>query len=312
MKNKLIKASIGGYVSLVVIAVAMTASNSFAADFNDANIINAINSFKNEFVKYAAKITDASSDYSNSLKTQMKNNQTSALASPDVRQKSNAAVDGLLSSSVLYVPSATVASKYYAGLMPDSEKAAKTQAPFFNASNYLNTYVLNTSSQNTKDFINTMAGAGSPIQALPASAYSNLSRNPSATSFLAGMSSFTARESVAMGALNQLVYERTPISGYNLNGQPASLLAYDANIASQRMNSSFSDFLTKSTTTPADLQRESVLIAAESLHEQFEIRMQLEQLNATLATLLLSYEEGTNKPLLLSARNEAVAATLQQ
>ena len=77
-------------------------------------------------------------------------------------------------------------------------------------------------------------------------------------------------------------------------------------------NEWYDGFLTNTNTTAGDLQRENVLIAAESLHEQFEMRMQLEQANALLAALLLSYEEGTNKPLLLNARNEAIAASLQR
>lgn len=310
MKHKLVKIGIGSYVGIVILALTMTVTNSFAASNDD--VVAAIKAFEKKFTDYADKITKVGSTYSNSLKTQMKLNQTSVLASPEVRTKSNAAVDSLLASSVLYAPSATAAAKYYAGLMPDSEKGAQQKANFFNASNYLNTYVLNTSSQNTKDFINTIGGAGSPIQALPATAYNSLSRNPSAVSFLAGMASFSARESVGISALNQLIYERTQIKGYDINGKPASALAYDQEIASQRMNAKFTTFLTDPNTTPAELQRENLLIAAEALHEQFEIRMQLEQLNATLATLLLSYEEGTNKPLLLGARNEAIATALQK
>lgn len=316
MKNTLVKVGVASYLGLVVLALAMTTTTSFAQE-NPGAILKAIEDFNKDFQTFANKIVNISPTYSKSLDNELTLTQTSNGLGPDIRNSSNTSSNNILASSVLYVPSAAKASLEFAKLMPNSEDRAKKQASLFNAGNYLNTYVLTTTPEDRLNFINTLSNAGNPIQALPSTIYKNLADNPSASTFLSGMASFSARESVAISALIQLINERTVAESggqnFTIDGKAASALAYDEAITSQRMKANwYKNFLSNPNTTSTDLQRENVLIAAESLHEQFEIRMQLEQINATLATLLLSYEEGTNKPLLLNARNAAVAESLQR
>lgn len=315
MKQKLIKASVVGYLGLVVVAVSMTVTTTFAAlplTGDGAAIVEAIKNFNNDFKDYTKTVLTISGNYTEFLKEQVNLSQTGSSLKKPIQDENNANITKLLTNSVLYVPNAKAASENIANLMPTSTKEAEKKAPFFNASNYLNTYVLTNQSIDPTNFISTLASAGNPIQTLPASAYKNAATNPAVATFLAGMASYSARESVGIGSLGQLIYERMPVNGLSIDGKPASALSYDAKLATQRMDASwYNQILSNKDTSPTDLMRENTLIAAESRYELFQIRMQLEQLNATMATLQLAYEENTSKPLILAARNEAVSTSIQ-
>lgn len=316
MKQLLLKTGTVAYVGLVVVALIATVSSARGdSSFSIYPIVQAINNFQTDFDNYAQKITQASSNYVNSV------TQTSSLAILTDKVKDIPVDTGtqklntMLSNNILYVQNAATSAVPMAKLVPSSPNNAANAAGQFNAALYLNKEVLdNTTKQNSANFIGLIAGIGNPIQALPSYAYQNLSSNPSSAAFLSGLGSFTARESVGIAAIAQLIYERTPIKGLTTpDGNQASYLSFDAAMANARMQPNWrTNFLTNPKTTPGDLQRESVLIAAESRYELFQIRLQLEQLTAVTAAMQIGSEEISGKPLLLSARNEVIQANSPQ
>lgn len=316
MKQLLLKTGTVAYVGLVVVALIATVSSARGdSSFSIYPIVQAINNFQTDFDNYAQKITQASGSYVKSV-TQTSNLATLTNKIKDIPIDTDAQnLNTLLSNNILYVQNAATNAIPMAQLVPNSPNNAANAAGQFNAALYLNKEVLDENAKKTSEkFIGLIAGIGNPIQALPSYAYQNLSSNPSSAAFLSGLGSFTARESVGIAAITQLIYERTPIKGLTTpDGKPASYLSFDAAMANARMQPQWrTDFLTNSNTRPADLQRESVLIAAESRYELFQIRLQLEQLTAVMAAMQIGTEEISGKPLLLSARNEVIQASSPQ
>jgi hypothetical protein len=87
-----------------------------------------------------------------------------------------------------------------------------------------------------------------------------------------------------------------------------SVLEYDAKNATRRMQSKWYQYITSDKFTAADADREALVILAEQRYEMFAIRMQLEQLNATLATFQLQMQQGVNKPRLMLSKAAAKSA----
>ncbi len=154
--------------------------------------------------------------------------------------------------------------------------------------------------------IQLLGGNGVPEYQLDAA---TLKTNTNAVkAYQAAFGSYVAYQSVGMNALYGLLQERQATSGITLpgNASPASPLELDAYTANRRLSNTWLTNIVN-TATPADAQKEMLILLAEMRYEMFANRMQLEQLNATMATLNLQMLQ-VNKTQMNSLRRAAGAA----
>jgi len=204
-----------------------------------------------------------------------------------------------LATQTLYVPNALKAQQVYAQQVPKSQNEANQKAAYFNSASLLNATTLSGSQLDAAtNYVNFLAGAGIPVQTPTGNWLTN--NTSSTTAYLNSLGTYSAELSTGLNVFFNMLEERRPQSSL----QNKSALQFDSDAANGRMNA---DWVQNTTTmSPADLQRESVIIQAETRYELYETRMQLEQLNATMANLQLQLLQVITKPAVIAAAASAV------
>lgn len=152
-------------------------------------------------------------------------------------------------------------------------------------------------------FIQFLQGAGTLITPIDATTLSQADPGTVAT-YLNTLANYNAGQSVGLNALWTLFSERVPLQ--QLNGE--SSLSYDENQVLKRMQPAWTAAVTKMTIV--DVARESLYTQAEMNYQMFQLRMQLEQLNGTLAAMQLQQQQLAGKPY-LSAQKQQVMQSVK-
>lgn len=206
-----------------------------------------------------------------------------------------------LQKTALYVPNALQVQQLYAKLVPTTQSQVSQNIQYFNSSTLLNAATLDSNQMKAAtSYISFAAGAGIPVQTPSGSWLTNGSS--STTSYLNSLGTYNAELSTGTNVLFNLLEERRAQQA--LGGKSA--IEYDAAAANRRMSAKWIAGL--SSMSPADLQREQTIIAAETRYELYENRMQLEQLNASMANLQLQLLQVITKPAVMAAAAAAVKA----
>lgn len=140
--------------------------------------------------------------------------------------------------------------------------------------------------------------------------------------YLAGLAAFTAQQSTGVSVLNNLLKERTVQKGNQFsdalgnpvgasinasNTQDMSPLQVDEYMATRRIgNQNWYNAIQAA--NPAQLSQESLVLLAQLNYQMFQQRMQLEQLNATLASLQLTLTNTLSRDALDKAKQDAIKA----
>lgn len=251
-------------------------------------------------IEYLQKtFVTSTDDYKTALSNTAKFNAIQAALPAAVKPQATRDNDAFIQKTALYVPNALTVQQKYAQLVPTTQDQVQQKAAYFNGSSLLNATTL--SSQEVAaatSYINFVAGAGIPIQTPSGSWLTNGSS--STTSYLNSLGTYTAELSNGTNVLFNLLQERVGQKG--LNGQSA--IEYDAAAANRRMSPTWTGSVANM--SPADMQREQLIIDAEMRYELYQNRMQLEQLNATMATLQLQLLQVMTKPAVIAAAASAV------
>ncbi|NNM59795.1 MAG: hypothetical protein HKM04_08270 [Legionellales bacterium] len=179
---------------------------------------------------------------------------------------------------------------FYASLVPVTRTAAGLDKSSYLSSGSLlsSTKFTNTSNNNEQAkaavFIQFLQNAGNLLTPIDASSLSQADPGTVA-SYLDTLANFNAGQSVGLNALLNLYSERVPLS--QLNGE--SPLSYDEKQVLKRMQPVWTASVTKMTIV--DVARETLYTQAEMNYQMFQLRMQLEQLNATLAAMQLQQQQ---------------------
>ncbi len=150
-------------------------------------------------------------------------------------------------------------------------------------------------------FVQVVGDGGDRVTALAPSVIDKAKSTPEGVSYLNTMATYNAATSVALNALFTLLAERMPLESLN---NKDSALSYDQKGALRRMQPNWTTLVPELTTV--DVLRESLYAQAEMRYEMYEIRMQLEQLNATMAALLLSQQQTMGKSLLMIKQQQVI------
>lgn len=148
-------------------------------------------------------------------------------------------------------------------------------------------------------FIQFLADAGAKIKPLNQDTLQKA--DPTlASEYLNQLATYNAGQAVGLNALYNLYNERIPLP--KLNGESA--LSTDENQALVRMQPAWTESVSKMTIV--DVMRESLYTQAEMNYQLFQMRMQMEQLTAVLATMEIQQQQTTSKSLLMSKQQQVI------
>jgi hypothetical protein len=195
---------------------------------------------------------------------------------------------------------------YFAAMVPYSADAGSVadQTPYLTGTTLLSNTMLNDKqAPQANSFIQVLADGGNRIPQLDPELIDKVKGTPEAVSYLNTMATYNAATSVALSTFNTMLAERLPAPAFN---KKDSILSFDEKGAARRMQDAWISTVPKMTTV--DLLRESLYTQAEMRYEMFQLHMQLEQLNATLAALLLSQQQTMNKSLIQQKQQQLLQA----
>jgi len=151
-------------------------------------------------------------------------------------------------------------------------------------------------------FIQFVANSGGLITPLTPQALKNADRTTMAA-YLNALGVYYAGQSVGLNAFYMLYNERVPRQDL----QNESVLSYDENQILRRMQPAWIKLVSQM--TAIDVLRESLYTHAEQNYEMFEIRMQLEQLNATMAAMQMQQQQLLATPALMAKEAQVQTST---
>lgn len=183
---------------------------------------------------------------------------------------------------------------------PDKKQGVAAYANTLNAGNLLN-YMTYTKLQqeNAKRYIYLSAGSSLAPQ--------TTGFQPKISPYLlqgfhSQLALYAAQLSASVNALNRLYQERIPQK--SLGG--LSPLAYEAEMINSRSQGDWYQKITSPSFTPADLQRESLVLQQLQLRELFLLRMEMESIIPILAAQQQNIAQITTKNTMLSDLNAAI------
>gem|GEM_PF-4036906 len=253
-------------------------------------------------------------------------NTNRVLNGPQIAQATTQATN-LLVQSILY-PAQTQAALQKA--LPDlknlpqaNTQNSTTAVSIRSISSLLNQTGLKNSDANTaRAFILYLSGQTDPVSPIPQNLEKSAPEEVEAFNGLVAV--YAAAQSTGLNVLNYLLQERIiPSTGnsgfadalsnqlYNqttgLNpATPMSPLQLDEYMATRRVaNGQW--YQATQNATPGQLSRENLNLLAEIRYEMYEQRLQMEQMNATMAVLQLTLTQAMLRPLLDKARKTAIS-----
>jgi hypothetical protein len=156
-----------------------------------------------------------------------------------------------------------------------------------------------TQRQQAGTFIQFLGDAGARVTPLNAQTLQKAD-GATAASYLNSLATYYAGQSVGLNALYNLYNERIPVQ--QLNGE--SVLSNDQKQVLRRMQPAWTESVSKMTIV--DVARETLYTQAEMNYQLFQLRMQLEQLNATLAAMQMEQQQISAKPLLMGKEQQVI------
>lgn len=153
--------------------------------------------------------------------------------------------------------------------------------------------------QQAGTFIQFLGDAGARITPLNAQTLQKAD-GATAASYLNSLATYYAGQSIGLNALYNLYNERIPVQ--QLNGE--SVLSNDQKQVLRRMQPAWTESVSKMTIV--DVARETLYTQAEMNYQLFQLRMQLEQLNATLAAMQMEQQQISDKPLLMGKEQQVI------
>ncbi len=195
---------------------------------------------------------------------------------------------------------------YFAGLVPysaDGANAMEQTARLTSSALFSNTLLKDPQDAQANAFIQVLADGGNRVTQLDPALIDKVKSTPEAVSYLNTMATYNAATSVALNAFYTMLAERLPAKGLD---NKDSILSYDEKGAMRRMQDNWISTVPKLTTV--DILRESLYTQAEMRYEMYELRMQIEQLNATMAALLLVQQQTLGKSLMQQKQQQLLQA----
>ena len=193
----------------------------------------------------------------------------------------------------------------YASMVPVSrDETGAAQSEYLSSGSLLSTLQFDPSKEQAKKaltFIQFVANMGNRIVPLTSSTLKNA--DPSAVyAYLNSLASFNAGQSVPLNTLLNLYNERLPLP--QLNGKSA--LATDQQAVLTRLQPQWTASVNKMTLV--DVMRESLYTQAQTNYQLFQMRMQLEQLNMTMAMMALQQQQTLGKSLVMQYEQKVVSS----
>lgn len=299
--------------------IAIYPLNSFAITFNNQNdstwgIINTINNGIAEIIDWLDTNLIQGNPFD--LSASVKGNSQMIASNKQIPEMNNDQIQPQINQSLVGHNSFQRVTAY-ANLLPTSKdpQSMQNNGAIFNIGNIINKSTINIAdvqkAQLTIDFV---TGASNPITGLPSPANESTSRDVLA--YKASFGSYITLQSVGANVLQGLLNERIPQNGLgaetgsgNSNMSPLGL---DEFLATRRIDigtNSAQEWTKKiSTANQAQVNKEQLMLMAEMRYEAFEQRMQLEQLNATMAALQLELNQSLNSTSLNMQKSQVLNA----